>query len=399
MRYLTSKITKIILRALSTIRNAFDNYNNEVNHSFDDINIIFAEVRLIKCKFDNTSVDISLNNLTGISKVLFFDFLEKIILDKFKDKFLFKRTLILIKAWCYYEGIILGSNVGLMASYALEVLVAYVFNKFPNQFKTEVEALFTFFKVISAIDWGNSILSIYGTLSNFDNENVCLCYPWYVDKVDLNTDEYVIDPREFKNFVNSLDKFLGLEWNKNFLMKNLNIVDPLCANNNLGKSINIHNYSKIKKVFELTCKEIESILVIRKENDACNYLNSLVSLFQKTFTNYSPELFLSSLMTPKIIIPAQINKGGIEDEDNSSFLSTPFNSSLDKFLVVKFNKLFQTNQSNLIIKEQSKKYNMITKEILDTILNKLEQVWTTDYYFFPNLYQHSEISEILLSYK
>lgn len=41
---------------------------------------------------------------------------------------LFKRSIILVKAWCYYEARILGAHRGLFSSYALETLVLYVFN-------------------------------------------------------------------------------------------------------------------------------------------------------------------------------------------------------------------------------------------------------------------------------
>lgn len=43
---------------------------------------------------------------------------------------LFKCSIILIKAWCYYESCILGAHHGLISTYALEVLVLYVFHLF-----------------------------------------------------------------------------------------------------------------------------------------------------------------------------------------------------------------------------------------------------------------------------
>ena len=43
---------------------------------------------------------------------------------------LFKRSIILIKAWCFYESHILGAVHGLISTYALETLVLYIFNLF-----------------------------------------------------------------------------------------------------------------------------------------------------------------------------------------------------------------------------------------------------------------------------
>lgn len=43
---------------------------------------------------------------------------------------LFKRSIILIKAWCYYESRILGAHHGLISTYALETLILYIFHIF-----------------------------------------------------------------------------------------------------------------------------------------------------------------------------------------------------------------------------------------------------------------------------
>lgn len=51
--------------------------------------------------------------------------------DRFIGKdHLFKRSIILIKSWCYYESRILGAHHGLISTYALETLVLYIFHVF-----------------------------------------------------------------------------------------------------------------------------------------------------------------------------------------------------------------------------------------------------------------------------
>lgn len=52
---------------------------------------------------------------------------------------LFKRSVILIKAWCYYESRILGAHHGLISTYALETLVLYIFHVFNNCFAGPLE--------------------------------------------------------------------------------------------------------------------------------------------------------------------------------------------------------------------------------------------------------------------
>ncbi|KAH9716702.1 hypothetical protein KPL71_021553 [Citrus sinensis] len=67
---------------------------------------------------------ISFNQLEGLSTLCFFELVDGII---GKDH-LFKRNIILIKAWCYYESRILGAHHGLISAYSLETLVLYIFN-------------------------------------------------------------------------------------------------------------------------------------------------------------------------------------------------------------------------------------------------------------------------------
>jgi len=144
------------------IQNSLESYNNEVsNQVITDITLIFADVKLIKCKFDGLPIDITINNFVGLSKLNFMNYLEN---QGLANSF-FKRSLILIKAWCYYEGCILGSNIGLLASYALEVLIIYLFNS-NIHFKSEVDAFYCFFKMVNDIDWDKFVITMFGIIPN-----------------------------------------------------------------------------------------------------------------------------------------------------------------------------------------------------------------------------------------
>ena len=56
---------------------------------------------------------------------------------------LFKRSIILVKAWCFYESRILGAHHGLLSTYALEVLVLYVFHVFNQSLRGPLEVHMT----------------------------------------------------------------------------------------------------------------------------------------------------------------------------------------------------------------------------------------------------------------
>ena len=131
----------IINKILLLIKESFENYNTNVNQSlFTDINIIYGDIILIKCQIQSISLDVSINNFFGLFKIFFMNYVFNQINKKFNNEkndnnlqnnnklIIFKRTILLIKAWCFYEGNLMGSNIGLMASYALEILTIYMFN-------------------------------------------------------------------------------------------------------------------------------------------------------------------------------------------------------------------------------------------------------------------------------
>jgi hypothetical protein len=83
---------------------------------------------------------------------------------------LFKRSIILIKAWCYYESRILGAHHGLISTYALETLVLYIFHVFNNPFAGPLEVtasrfcfLFVVFLYLSI--WNFFVVACAGPVS------------------------------------------------------------------------------------------------------------------------------------------------------------------------------------------------------------------------------------------
>ena len=339
------------------IQTSLENHNQDIGFSqITDINLILADVKLIKCKYENLSFDISINNFVGLSKIIFMHFLEKNTFDPIR----FKRSLFLIKSWCYYEGSILASNAGLLASYALEVLIIYMFNNYSDLFKNEIEAFFTFVKIMNDIDWDKQIITIFGCLSadNFyeklkqsDFDLDVLIYELLENRekksiIDLEEISYL--SKTFEKF-NDVDKIQNFKSKKAINLKYINIIDPLFTCNNLGKSVNYHNFSKIKKVFEYITAEVESILKKKISNNinAIDYLNSILKLFSKTIIANNPDLFFMSLPQPKIIILPSKNL-----TDKKKFnMDTELSQLSDMKEIIEisgFNESFTSEQSNSI---------------------------------------------------
>ncbi len=156
----------------------------------------------------------------------------------------------------------------------------------------------------------------------------------------INIDDIAALKKEFDKF-KDFDKLQNFNSSKKAInLKYMNIVDPIFPTNNLGKSVNFHNFSKIKKVFEYASKEVDQIINSRTNTDPYNYLNLLLKLFNKTVTFYNSELFYYTLPQPKIIITPKNMENELNENKNLN------NNSSNNDLVKTFNKMFTINNNS-----------------------------------------------------
>ncbi|CAN1180025.1 hypothetical protein LINPERHAP2_LOCUS34554 [Linum perenne] len=240
--------------------------NTSARYRVKNVHRIDAEVKLIKCSVDNIVVDISFNQLGGLCTLCFLEQVDRLV----GKNHLFKRSIILIKAWCYYESRILGAHHGLIATYALETLVLYLFHHFHSSLNGPLSVLYRFLDYFSTFDWENYCISLHGP--------VC--------KSSLS--EFVAKPPECKarglffseEFLKKcLDMYsvssARLEASPRvFAQKHLNILDPLKENNNLGRSVNKGNFYRICSAFKHGARKLGRVLLLPKE-DIANELKKL----------------------------------------------------------------------------------------------------------------------------
>ena len=318
---------------LNLIENSIRSYYSQC--CIDDyIERIEADVRLIKCKFEGVSFDISINNFVGLFKLIFMNHIEK----NYLDSLFYKRTLLLIKSWCYYEGCILGSNVGLLGSYALEILVIYMFNNYSEMFHNELEAFFTFFHLMNKVDWENQILTIYGlfnitTLTNYNLNLENLFKEFKFDSKQKITYQAISEfSKQFERF-NDIEKVQNFNVNKKVLMigkYSMYIIDPIYNTNNLAKSVNAHNYSRIKELFSYMDIQCTDILKSKANNSftPSEYFNTLLKLYSNVVIANNPDLFHLSLPEPKIIIlPSKTGSNSTEGKKEEDDLINNFNKT------------------------------------------------------------------------
>ena len=366
---------------LTIIKDSFVNYNNKGNQTlFTDINIINADIQLLKCLIQQISIDISINNFLGLYKIIFMNNIFNLIRKKYNKKIneeneennnleinnkliIFKRTILLIKAWFSYEGSLMGSNIGLMASYGLEVLIIYMFNLYYKDIQNEIDGFFCFFNLMKNIDIEKNIISLFGLIpiSEFhskifnsekaqkDISNSSRSdFIWYINNDENKNENYLFDIKEIKEILIKINKSLNNInfyhkdenlYKKFFKEKLFNILDPINPQNNLGKSINYHSFSKMKNVFTYLVKELNKINEIKQMKDPFLYINSLLKLFNNTLSMNFIELFINYLNLPKITVDSKSKEANY----NNGFTLLRVN----KEEIKKFNKLYLCKKSEI----------------------------------------------------
>ncbi|RCV14520.1 hypothetical protein SETIT_2G432700v2 [Setaria italica] len=210
----------------------------------------------MKCVIENIVVDVSFNQIGGVSTFCFLELVDRQV----GKNHLFKRSIMLIKAWCYHESRILGAHHGLISTYALETLVLYIFNMFHKSLHGPLEAFYRFLEYFSKFDWDKYGISLNGPvdLSLLPNLTV---------EPTAGQDELLFDKEFLQGFFDRLvvipNESDGCD--TQFRQKFLNIIDPLKGNNNLGRSVSKGNFYRIRSAFSFGAQKLGQILMLSPE--------------------------------------------------------------------------------------------------------------------------------------
>lgn len=248
--------------------------NEAAEYEVKDVRFIDAEVKLVKCIVQDIVVDISFNQLGGLSTLCFLEKVDRLVA---KDH-LFKRSIILIKAWCYYESRILGAHHGLISTYALETLVLYIFNQFHMSLDGPLAVLYRFLDYFSKFDWDNYCVSLKGPVSKFSLPNI-------VAEVPENGGNTLLTEEFIRSCVESFSvPSRGADLNlRAFTQKHFNIIDPLKENNNLGRSVNKGNFYRIRSAFKYGARKLGWILMLPEDRIA----DELIVFFENTLERHA----------------------------------------------------------------------------------------------------------------
>ncbi|KAL8144512.1 hypothetical protein V2J09_017544 [Rumex salicifolius] len=173
---------------------------------------------------------------------------------------LFKRSVILIKSWCFYESRILGAHYGLISTYALETMVIHIINLFHSTLCSPLAVLYKFLTYFSQFDWDDYCLSVDGVMLLSS-----------LPKVVVQLPEGSDDPLLSADFLQKCKETYLVSAGNNqteqdqFHAKFLNIMDPLSSINNLGRSVNKANYSRIKFALSYASEKLEAIFALHPD--------------------------------------------------------------------------------------------------------------------------------------
>ncbi|KAH6765735.1 PAP/OAS1 substrate-binding domain superfamily [Perilla frutescens var. hirtella] len=298
--------------------------NENAEYQVKDTQFIDAEVKLVKCLVQNIVVDVTFNQLGGLSTLCFLEQVDRLI----GRNHVFKRSIILVKTWCYYESRILGAHHGLISTYALETLVLYIFHFFHSSLSGPLSVLYRFLDYYSQFDWENFCISLKGPVHK-------LSLPDIVVKMPENRCNHLLLSEEFLE--KSLELFSvpsrGIDSNpKAFQPKHLNIIDPLKENNNLGRSVHRGNFYRIRSAFKYGAHKLGQILLRPRDEVAdviCKFFSNTRARHEhqhRTGTGLRPLEFsdegslTASLSSPVELLSDDdmLVKSSVSDFDNNS---------------------------------------------------------------------------------
>ncbi|KAK8962448.1 hypothetical protein KSP40_PGU015463 [Platanthera guangdongensis] len=271
------------------VRLVLENEERSENAEFrvKEVQYIQAEVKVIKCLVENIVVDISFNQVGGLCTLCFLEEIDHLI----NQNHLFKRSIILIKAWCYYESRILGAHHGLISTYALETLVLYIFHVFNNSFAGPLEVLYRFLEFFSKFDWENFCVSLCGPVPISSLPDISAGPPrkdggeLLLSKLFLEACSavYAVLPAGQGNH------------GQQFVSKHFNVIDPLRSNNNLGRSVSKGNFYRIRSAFAFGAKRMSYLLDCPKEDLIAGVNQFFMNTLERHGSGSRPDAPASSL--------------------------------------------------------------------------------------------------------
>lgn len=210
------------------------------------------------------------------------------------------KAILIIKAWWMYEGRILGSNIGWISTYTLEVLIVYILINYYDEIHSPIDVYFKFFEV----DWWDYLVTIFGLLDwNHTYKEVeelaFIIYQLINSETNKEKEQRMKDHYKILQlYQEKFDELNEKYWRNLTKPSNtpisyfLNVIDPINYTNNLGKSINNFHSKRIKRILMKQRTKLSKLISFKRElsltdciseEDAMKYKQNIWSLFDKIY--------------------------------------------------------------------------------------------------------------------
>uniref|UniRef100_M4BBQ8 PAP/OAS1 substrate-binding-related domain-containing protein n=1 Tax=Hyaloperonospora arabidopsidis (strain Emoy2) TaxID=559515 RepID=M4BBQ8_HYAAE len=264
-----------------------------------NVAFVNADVRVVKCTVDNISVDFTANRVGALGAVRLLDAMAV----RVGRHHLFKKSLILIKAWCTHESSpflqaasseicefgssvvtsltpssVMGASQGALSTYAVNTIVMALFNQHGDALTHPLQALYLFLDRLAEFPWHESALTLYGAVplnrlattplnGFFRPKSKQSSVMLDADDVEALRDALA---NQFGAFDAALNGSKGTPSGL-FPIRACNIVDPLDDKNNLARSVSAEGFPVVKRAFRLARDQLVAMLTpqsSRNEDDA-----------------------------------------------------------------------------------------------------------------------------------
>lgn len=245
--------------------------------SVRNVTFINAEIKVVQCTINNLAVDLTCNQVSAFVAIQLQDAFNK----RVGKGHLFKRSLILIKAWCLHEsktfvdGVLLGAKNGALSTYALNTMVMSLFNSRWQDISYPLQALVLFLQVYSSFDWRYNAISIFGTISIATMQfHLDMSDRRFLVDIDfIHSLQYLTLSKKMQSTQRQQEDNMNLYLVKSpvkrisipsvgafplaesvvdashFQVRSCNVIDPLNPSNNVARSVTPKSLIDIRKAF------------------------------------------------------------------------------------------------------------------------------------------------------
>ena len=262
-------------------------------HSVSFINA--SEVKLVKCMIGPLLVDISTNTSAALATVCFLEEADReidrslllhyppvpssnqsLLPPSTSPPHLLKQSILLIKSWCLFESHILASHHSLLSTYCLETLIIYILNHYHCHLHHTAADPFVvlslFMHVFAVFNWEDWGLTVTGPVRKDELQSPMFA-PHHLFALERSTASvppllaspfpHANHPLLSPSFFYALYAAYSLPSPppaRQFLLKHMNVVDPLDLSNNLGRSVSFSNLWRVRLCLRKGASEMARVL-------------------------------------------------------------------------------------------------------------------------------------------